>query len=505
MSVSHEWATHTMRIADRAHDIRYRPSTSDEKVINQICQEGRYDLRKSPCWNQICQFYQQIISTGRRPLIIDGGANIGAASWWFSLMFPEATVISVEPAEENLAVLRENALPPPSVILPGALSSVSGWASVVSAGGHWAYQTVAIPADRPGAVRRYTLNDILAQMSDADPFIVKVDIEGFEADLFSANTQWVGRTPIIITELHNWLIADADATYRTCMVSRMRSEFALGEIIISLESEAKTRDVILYRARRPNPLVVREVRRLRSELPDVQVRIVSYQVDHQGTGPGEAHYIYGKTALERLPYSRKLAETDWTTLTGSHDLPVLQFWLENPNYSNYWIIEDDVRYSGSWGDLFGNLNESKADLLMTVVQDYDESPEWQWWSTLAGPEGEIDAGMRLRAFTPFCRLSHRQLLAIHEGYSTGWTGHFEAVWPTVARAAGLRVEEIGGRGRYTPESRQGKHYWNTPAEWSLFPGSFIYQPWFRDMGRSRFMADLPCEPLLWHPVKAGLA
>lgn len=72
-------------------------------------------------------------------------------------------------------------------------------------------------------------------MSDADPFIVKVDIEGFEADLFSANTQWVGRTPIIITELHNWLIADADATYRTCMVSRMRSEFALGEIIISLE------------------------------------------------------------------------------------------------------------------------------------------------------------------------------------------------------------------------------------------------------------------------------
>ena len=46
------------------------------------------------------------------------------------------------------------------------------------------------------------------QMSDADPFIVKVDIEGFEADLFSANTQWVGRTPIIITELHNWLIRE---------------------------------------------------------------------------------------------------------------------------------------------------------------------------------------------------------------------------------------------------------------------------------------------------------
>ena len=55
MSVFPELATHTMRIADRAHDIRYCPSTSDEKVINQICREGRYDLRKLPCWNQICQ------------------------------------------------------------------------------------------------------------------------------------------------------------------------------------------------------------------------------------------------------------------------------------------------------------------------------------------------------------------------------------------------------------------------------------------------------------------
>ena len=379
-------------------------------------------------------------------------------------------MISVEPAIENLTVLRENALPPPSVLMLGALSSTLGGRRLCLPGVTGVYRAVAIPGDRPGAVRRYTLSDILAQMNDTEPFIVKIDIEGFEADLFSTNTEWVDRTPVIIAELHDWFIANSGDTYRTCMVSRARSEFALGGTTVSLNSEEKTQDVVLYRARRADPLVVREVRRLRSELPDVHVRIVSYQIDYQGSGAGSAHYVYGKSALEGLPYSRKIGQTDWISLTGCHDLPVLQFWLQNPDYSNYWIIEDDVRYSGSWQDLFGDLNKSDADLLMAVVQDFGENPSWGWWPKLVGPDGAIDERMRLRGFTPFCRLSNRLLCAVHEGYSVGWAGHFEAVWPSIARAAGFLVEDIGGQGRYTPESRRGKHYWNSPAEWSSLPG-----------------------------------
>ena len=34
----------------------------------------------------------------------------------------------------------------------------------------------------------------------------KIDIEGGEADLFSNNDAWVDRFPLIVIELHDWLL-----------------------------------------------------------------------------------------------------------------------------------------------------------------------------------------------------------------------------------------------------------------------------------------------------------
>ena len=38
------------------------------------------------------------------------------------------------------------------------------------------------------------------------PLIVKIDIEGAQAQLFSANTEWVARTRLISLELDDWLM-----------------------------------------------------------------------------------------------------------------------------------------------------------------------------------------------------------------------------------------------------------------------------------------------------------
>ena len=43
---------------------------------------------------------------------------------------------------------------------------------------------------------------------------------------------------------------------------------------------------------------------------------------------------------------------------------------------------------------------------------------------------------------------------------------------------------------------------NTPGPYSLFPGSFVYHPWFMDMGESQFMRLSPGPNMLWHPVKS---
>jgi hypothetical protein len=38
------------------------------------------------------------------------------------------------------------------------------------------------------------------------PFLVKIDIEGAEQDLFSCNVEWIEKFPILIIELHDWLL-----------------------------------------------------------------------------------------------------------------------------------------------------------------------------------------------------------------------------------------------------------------------------------------------------------
>ncbi len=52
-----------------------------------------------------------------------------------------------------------------------------------------------------------TINDIFRQNAATHfPFIVKIDIEGGEAALCSDATERVGQTPILIVELHDWLL-----------------------------------------------------------------------------------------------------------------------------------------------------------------------------------------------------------------------------------------------------------------------------------------------------------
>ena len=40
----------------------------------------------------------------------------------------------------------------------------------------------------------------------AAPFICKIDIEGGEANLFKCNYSWLERFPLVIIELHDWLL-----------------------------------------------------------------------------------------------------------------------------------------------------------------------------------------------------------------------------------------------------------------------------------------------------------
>lgn len=201
---------HGANLPERA--FYFRPDTSDAAVIIEIFRNGGYDLRRLDRTKKQCRHADVVAfleseqqRTGRRPLIVDAGANIGAATIQFLSNFSNARIVSIEPDANNHALLLRNTAGLDVVCMRAAVSAREGRVRLSDPGeGHWGYRTEAAS---DGEIPCVTINDIFRENAATHfPFIVKIDIEGGEAALFSDATEWVERTPILIIELHDWLL-----------------------------------------------------------------------------------------------------------------------------------------------------------------------------------------------------------------------------------------------------------------------------------------------------------
>lgn len=186
--------------------IDVRPTDSDLDTYRQVFVERQFDLTDYPQGDRLRRYYQQQLASGRLPVIIDAGANVGAASHWFSQQFPKSSVFAVEPDKGNARLCRKNVAGLANVtVIEGAIGGRHGVVSVDQNDRSWATQTHRVE-NGPG-VAVYTVADILRMAGpDGCLFIVKVDIEGFEADLFEHGTEWVADAAGIFIEPHDWLL-----------------------------------------------------------------------------------------------------------------------------------------------------------------------------------------------------------------------------------------------------------------------------------------------------------
>jgi len=262
------------------------------------------------------------------------------------------------------------------------------------------------------------------------------------------------------------------------------------------------REVILYYSHFCSPAVLREIARLRDELgSSYDIFAVGYCRSSGALSGIECVPAreYSANDLTALPYPGKAQQFDPSNFIGNADLVPMKFFLERPDYDHYWIIEYDVRFSGPWPDLFADLSASDADLLCTTMQRWPENPNWAHWNTLSTGAEDVPLEHRVKGFLPFCRASRALLAACDARYRSGWSGHSEVVWPTVASLGGFLLEDLGGNGSFTPAARRGRYYQNTPSEWSQFPGTFVFRPSFAD--RNLFGPQCHFKGTLWHPVK----
>lgn len=182
--------------------VRHRES--DLSVLREVFGEKAYDLSRHPhVADRLDRRYRSILASGRRPVVVDCGANIGAATVALAEAWPRAAFVAIEPDPGNAAMARRNLVGTPNnIVLEAAIGSVPGHATLSSAGYAWDVQTTRAQAGVP----IITIAQALAKVPEGDPFACKIDIEGFEEDLFARNTDWIDQFAIIMVEPHDWLL-----------------------------------------------------------------------------------------------------------------------------------------------------------------------------------------------------------------------------------------------------------------------------------------------------------
>ena len=186
--------------------LELRPHSSDASTIRQVFRDQEYDISVFPQWPDVQRHYRLLLAEGKTPLIVDAGANIGAASIWFAECFPEAVVVAVEPDAANAAACRKNIARHPTIrLVEAAIGATPGFVALSNPQQQaWAIQTSRSDESDVG-VRICTIPELVMTEPRAELFIVKIDIEGFESDLFSSETEWVLKTKVIYIEPHDWM------------------------------------------------------------------------------------------------------------------------------------------------------------------------------------------------------------------------------------------------------------------------------------------------------------
>lgn len=210
-------------------------------TLSQIYIVEDYDIEKLARYADMERYYHGLVRSGRTPLIIDCGANIGLSAKYFSQVYPEARIVAIEPDEDNVIQMRKHCDADRVSIRQAAVASSEMKGKLVDPGlGNSGYR---VTEDQEGSLQMLSISSILEETRRANlsPFLIKIDIEGAESELFSRNVDWINEFPLVIIELHDWLLpgkASSQSFLRE--ISRLDRDFVFsGENVFSISNDPR--------------------------------------------------------------------------------------------------------------------------------------------------------------------------------------------------------------------------------------------------------------------------
>lgn len=153
-------------------------------------------------------YYKRLLELRKTPFILDCGSNIGLTRLFYSCCYPDAKILLADIDKVNLQISQSNIASSDLIQhLHAAISNTDASYSIDdSIVEPNAFRLKPHASITSNTVNGVTINDLISKNSEFEPFVVKIDIEGHEAKLFESNTEWMEDFPIIIIELHDWLL-----------------------------------------------------------------------------------------------------------------------------------------------------------------------------------------------------------------------------------------------------------------------------------------------------------
>jgi FkbM family methyltransferase len=197
-----QWQPAPLRLKGFTHPVWIRPGTTDWQVLHQVFVGEEYSPYSELHDVAVARFYEEALAHGIIPVIVDCGANVGMTSIWYARRYPASVVLAIEPEPGNFEILTMNAENYPNIRpIQAGICDRNTQASLVNDGdAPWAWET---KESATGDVAMVTIPDLLASDPKFQPFIVKIDIEGGELELFRSNLEWVQSVPLIVFESHD--------------------------------------------------------------------------------------------------------------------------------------------------------------------------------------------------------------------------------------------------------------------------------------------------------------
>lgn len=218
-----------------------RTGTSDVATFSEVFVAGQYDLP---------------VDDFAPTHILDLGANVGYASVCFAARWPAARILALEPSAQNFTLLQRNLAGWPNVAaLQGAVWSHAGTVRIANPqddanafrmgerGGE------AAPAAEGEDIPAFTVPQLMAKLGCARVDLLKMDVEGAEAEILRGRPDWLDAVDVLVIELHDRIAPGCSETlYDALRGRRFAQEISGGNLVIDLRGNRQGRSAGPVRA-----------------------------------------------------------------------------------------------------------------------------------------------------------------------------------------------------------------------------------------------------------------